>query len=120
MVAAGQPREVGWVIVGNSGCYGSKYRATPGADPFADTFEVVAQSRHGRRAAVSFLFGIPSGRHVSRIDVFREVVGRVRLEAVASDDSIAYQIDGDVAGTLPVEMTMDPESLRIRLPAASE
>jgi diacylglycerol kinase family enzyme len=108
--------EVGWVIVGNARCYGSKYRATPGADPFADRFEVVVQSGRGRRAAVSFLFGIPSGRHVKRKDVAREAVDRVRLEPAVCGDSIPYQIDGDVAGFLPVEISVDPLLLSVRLP----
>ena len=30
---------VGWVIVGNSRCYGGRFHATPGADPFRDTLE---------------------------------------------------------------------------------
>jgi diacylglycerol kinase (ATP) len=109
--------EAGWVIVGNSRCYGSKYRATPGADPFRDDLEVVAQQSAGRRAAVSFLFGIPSGRHVARADVVREVVDRVRLEPASPDDTVSYQIDGDVAGVLPVEISIDPQNLWIRLPA---
>lgn len=116
VLSTGDPTEVGWVIVGNSRCYGSRYRATPGADPFAGHFELVAQSSRGRRAAASFLFGIPSGRHVRRDDVAREVVGRVRLEPTAPGDSIPYQIDGDVAGTLPVEIFVDPLPLLVRLP----
>ena len=120
VVSTSDSTEVGWVIVGNSRCYGSKYRATPGADPFAGNFEVVAQSSRGRRAAMSFLFGIPSGRHVRRSDVARDSVDRVRLEPTVAGDSIPYQIDGDVAGTLPVEITMDPQSLLIRIPTAME
>ena len=109
--------EVGWVIVGNSRCYGSKFRATPGADPFRDDLEVVAQRNRGRRAAMSFLFGIPSGRHVGREDVVREIVDRVRLEPASPEEAVPYQIDGDVIGMLPVEINIDPQALWIRLPA---
>lgn len=111
--------EVGWVIVGNSRCYGSKYCATPGADPFREDLEIVAQQTNGRRAAMSFLFGIPSGRHVTRDDVVREVVDRVRLEPASVGDAVPYQIDGDVAGMLPVEVSIDPKPLWIRLPLRS-
>lgn len=109
--------EVGWVIVGNSRCYGSKFCATPGADPFRDDLEVVAQQNSGRRAAASFLFGIPSGRHVKRDDVVREIVDQVRLEPATPGDAVPYQIDGDVVGVLPVEVRIHPTSLSIRLPA---
>ena len=108
--------DAGWVIVGKSRCYGGRYCATPGADPFRDDLEVVAQQSSGRRAAASFLLGIPRGRHVHRLDVMREVVGRVRIEPAAADTMVPYQVDGDVVGMLPVEVGIDPQSLWVRLP----
>jgi diacylglycerol kinase family enzyme len=117
LVSGGSTEEVGWAIVGNSRCYGSKFCATPGADPFRDRFEVVAQQSSGRRAAMSFLFGIPSGRHVTRDDIIRKVVERVRLEAASPGSAVPYQIDGDVVGVLPVEISIDPNPLWVRLPA---
>jgi diacylglycerol kinase family enzyme len=108
--------EVGWVIVGNSRCYAGKFCATPGADPFRDDLEIVAQRSNGRRAAMSFLFGIPSGRHITRADVVRETVRWARLEPASAGDVVPFQIDGDVVGTLPVEITIDPRPLWIRLP----
>jgi len=111
--------EVGWVIVGNSRCYGSRYRATPGADPFRGDLEVVAQQRSGRKAALSFLFGIPSGRHIALDDVIRQTVEEVRLEPVSPTASVPYQIDGDVIGRLPVEIRVDSRSVLVRLPASA-
>ena len=108
--------DAGWTIVGNSRCYGSRYAATPGANPFRGDLEVVAQTTRGRRAAVSFLLGIPSGRHVRRTDVVVTRSDRVRIEPVSPTAPVPYQIDGDVVGSLPVEVTIDPRSLRVRLP----
>jgi diacylglycerol kinase (ATP) len=108
--------DAGWVIVGKSRCYGGRYCATPGADPFRGDLEVVAQQSSGRRAAASFLLGIPRGRHVHRRDVMREVVGRVRIEPAPADAMVPYQVDGDVVGMLPVEVGIDPQSLWVRLP----
>jgi diacylglycerol kinase family enzyme len=116
VVSGGEVNEVGWVIVGKSRSYAGKFAATPGADPFRGDLEVVAQRSAGRRAAVSFLFGLPSGRHVARDDVEREIVGRVRLEPVPPSEEVPYQIDGDVVGTLPVEVGIHPQPLWIRLP----
>jgi diacylglycerol kinase family enzyme len=116
----GVVKAAGWVIVGKSRCYAGRFCATPGADPFRGDLEVVAQRSSGRRAAVAFLSGIPSGRHVARDDVVREVVSRVRLEPGSPDDIVPYQIDGDVVGTLPVEISIDPQPLWIRLPASLE
>ena len=109
--------EAGWVIVGTSRCYAGNIWATPGADAFRDDLEVVVQKTGGRRAAMAFLFGMPSGRHVRRDDVVRRVTGWVRIESAVPDVNVPYQIDGDVAGVLPVEISIDPQPLMVRLPA---
>jgi diacylglycerol kinase family enzyme len=113
----GVSEEAGWVIVGTSRCYGGRIRATPGADPFRDDLEVVVQKSKGRRAALAFVFDLPSGRHVRRTDVVRSLAARVRIESAVPDNAVPFQIDGDVAGVLPVEIDIDPRSLVIRLPA---
>ncbi len=107
----------GWVIVGTSRCYAGKFRATPGADPFRDDLEVVVQKENGRGAAIAFLFGIPSGRHLRRDDVVHEITRRVRIESALADAVVPYQVDGDIVGTLPVEISVDPRPLSVRLPA---
>lgn len=119
VVFDGTVENAGWVIVGKSRCYAGKFCATPGADPFRDDLEIVAQRSSGRRAAVAFLSGIPSGRHIERGDVVGQVVSRVRLEPESPEDFVPYQIDGDVIGNLPVEITIDSQSLWVRLPAKS-
>ena len=112
----GTTTDAGWVIVGNSRCYAGRFCATPGADPFRDDLEVVTQQSSGRRAAASFLLGIPRGRHVHRPDVMREVVDRVRIEPATTGAKVPYQVDGDVVGVLPVEIGIDPQSLWVRVP----
>jgi diacylglycerol kinase family enzyme len=116
VVANRTVEEAGWVIVGKSRCYAGRFCATPGADPFRDDLEVVAQRSNGRMAAVSFLFGIPSGRHIARRDVVCEIVAGTRIEPVSPGDEVPYQIDGDVVGVLPVEIEIDPRLLWVRLP----
>ena len=106
----------GWAIIGKSACYAGPYHATPAADPFADRFEAVVLTRAKRGAVVPFALGIPAGRHVRRRDVLRFEVDRVGLEPEAGAGPVPYQIDGDVAGHLPVEVWVDPEPLVLRLP----
>ena len=113
----GFDEEAGWVIIGTSRCYAGRLYATPGADPFRDDLEVVVQKTGGRRAAAAFLLSIPSGGHVRRDDVVRRITGRVRIESAVPDRTVPYQIDGDVVGCLPVEVTIDPRPLWVRLPA---
>jgi|AMFO01.1.fsa_nt_gi Sphingosine kinase and enzymes related to eukaryotic diacylglycerol kinase len=109
----------GWVIVGNSRCYGGPFYATPEADPFVPEFEIVVQQAVGRLAAVPFFFSIPSMRHLKRRDVVRRHVTRLVIEPAPGEESVPYQIDGDPAGVLPVEVWPEPARLKVRLPAAS-
>ncbi len=106
----------GWVIVGNSRCFGGPYRATPDADPFAPAFEVVVHQGTGRAAAVGFALGIPLGRHVKRRDVIRFGCDQVTIEPIPGDCRIPYQVDGDPIGNLPVSLEVDPRNLNVRLP----
>lgn len=111
--------EGGWAVVGKSRCYAGRFRATPGADPFRDDFEIVVQKSVGRSASLSFLCGIPRGRHVRRADVVRELVSTARIESAVADSTVPYQIDGDVVGTLPVEIRIDPHPLWVRVPGTT-
>jgi len=108
--------ESGWTVVGNSRCYAGPQQATPGADPFRDDLEVVLQRSVGRWVALSFLVGLLRGRHLQREDVLCETVTSVRLEPESPDQKIPYQVDGDVAGFLPVEISIDDRPLWVRLP----
>ncbi|MFV2071055.1 MAG: diacylglycerol kinase family protein [Thermoanaerobaculales bacterium] len=108
--------ESGWAVIGNSRCYAGPQQVTPGADPFRDDLEVVLQRSVGRWAALSFLVGIPRGGHLQREDVRCETVTRVRLEPVSPGRDIPYQVDGDVVGCLPVEISVDERPLWVRLP----
>lgn len=109
--------EGGWVIAGNSRCYGGRYHATPGANPFEGQFELVAQTSVGRRGAIPFALGIPLGWHVRRRDVVRLCGSRVTLEPVPATSEVPYQLDGDAVGLLPVEAWIADETVAVRLPA---
>ncbi len=115
VVAGAAAFQSGWAIVGTSRCYGGPYHATPEANPFAPTLQVVAQRSVGRRAAIPFALGMPLGRHVTRRDVWSEIVEEVELRPVG-DTRVRYQLDGDLCGELPVRATIDPESLLVRVP----
>jgi diacylglycerol kinase family enzyme len=112
----GEATTGGWTIVGNARCYGGPYHATPGADPFGDRLEVVVQRAVGRRAALPFALSIPLARHVRRRDVLRRGVDRVSIEQLPGAAEVPYQVDGDLAGRLPVSCWVDPEGVVVRLP----
>lgn len=115
--ANGGTVEGGWVVVGNSRCYGGPVRATPGADPFQPGFELVAQTRVGRRPAIGFALALVLGRHVHRPDVVRRRCEQVVVEPVEGGARLPYQVDGDPIMALPVALDVDPRPLLIRVPA---
>jgi len=118
VAAGGTTTTAGWAIVGTSRSYAGPYHATPGANPFSPTFEIVVQRTVGRRFAVPFALGMPFGRHVRRDDVWRAIVDEVKLIPSAGVP-MRYQLDGDLAGELPVRATIDPEMLLVRVPGAA-
>lgn len=108
--------EGGWVIAGNSRCFGGPIRATPGADPFSAGFEVVVHTGQGRRSATAFALSLPLGRHLRRRDVERLTCDSLTIEPVPGDAEVPYQVDGDPLMQLPVTLEVDPGSLVVRLP----
>lgn len=115
--ADGSTVEGGWVVVGNARCYGGRFRATPGADPFQPGFELVAQTRVGRSPAIGFALALALGRHLGRRDVVRQRCRRVVIEAAVDGAQLPYQVDGDPILALPVTLEVDPRALLIRVPA---
>ncbi len=112
----GRRIEGGWAIVGNARCFAGPFHATPGADLFAPTLEAVVHRRSGRLRTLPFLFDLARGCHQNRTDVERLLVDNLRLEC-APGTQLSYQIDGDVAGPLPVEARVHPQTITLRLPA---
>lgn len=106
----------GWVIVGRSRCYAGPFHATPGADTFGDSLEVVLQRPSGRRVALAFAVSVLRGRHVDRRDVTRLETSEIRLEPEVVGAVLPYQVDGDPVVGLPVEIGVDERRLRMRLP----
>jgi diacylglycerol kinase family enzyme len=110
----GEELACGWVIVGNARSYAGPFRATPGADAFRAGFQVVALRSSRRLSVVSFALGLPLGLHLRRRDVV--CLETDELELLAPAGTVAHQVDGDVAGTLPVRVSVDPQALVVRLP----
>ena len=115
-IVDGRSTECGWAIVGKSRCYAGPFQACPDADPFAPSLQMVLNRRQTRRAALSFAVGLSRGKHLERQDVERCHLDTVRLEGAFGSSPPAYQVDGDFKGHLPVEISIHPEPLVVRLP----
>jgi diacylglycerol kinase family enzyme len=113
----GEPSiSAGWAIIGRSRCYAGPFHATPGADPFGGPLEVVLQLGSGRWRAMGFAAGLPWGRHVRRGDVRVWRGTDIELRPADPATPVAYQIDGDPVGHLPVRVSIDSRELKVRVP----
>ena len=119
VVGDGRSTECGWVIVGKGRCYAGPFEACPDADPFEPDFQVVVSRLRTRRAALAFVAGLARGRHLQRSGVEAWRSRSLRLEPGASSSPVAYQVDGDFKGLLPVDVGIHPKTLVVRLPKAS-
>ncbi|MEN8163000.1 MAG: diacylglycerol kinase family protein [Acidobacteriota bacterium] len=115
-IVGNRSTECGWVIVGKSRCYAGPFHACPEADPFSPSFQIVLNRRGTRRSALAFSAALARGKHLSRPGVERCDLDTLRLEAVSGSAPLPYQVDGDFKGHLPVEISIHPKPLVVRLP----
>ena len=101
------------VVAGNVRCYGSGYVITPEArleEPMLDV--VVFQGRSGFDY-LRYLFGVAGGFHVKFKDIVHFHAERLEVVATAGQH---YQLDGEPAGKVPVQLEIRPNALRVLLP----
>lgn len=115
-IVDGHALECGWAVVGKSRSYAGPFHACPDADPFAPSLQMVVNRGRSRRSALDFALGLARGTHLSRPDVETRMLETVRLEGAGGPDPVPYQVDGDFKGHLPVEISIHPKSLVVRLP----
>lgn len=96
------------VVVGNGSKYGGRFSITPDASLFDPFFYVFILTSGTRSALMVAVAGILLGRHLPKgaITYFRtdrlSLLGNARL-----------QTDGDRAGNLPVDISIEPDCLNI-------
>jgi len=62
---------------------------------------------------IRYLGGIVAGRHIYWADVTRQTIVRCRI---TSPLPVSYQLDGDYAGRLPLDIHVLPKQITLRLP----
>jgi len=104
---------VRWLFVFNLPCYGGGFRLAPqatGADGYLD----LCGLRRGHVVpSLWYLMNVICGRHQSLRDC---TVRRVRRLRITADAAVPYQLDGDPAGCLPVDIRILPGRLTLVVP----
>jgi diacylglycerol kinase (ATP) len=104
------------VIVGKTHLYGGRYVITPDARLEEPLLDVVLF--RGRRGIdyLRYMVGVIGGFHLRFKDVVH--IKTDQLE-VSSRQPIPYQVDGELAGEVPVTVGISPHTVRFLLPSLS-
>ncbi|HKF34524.1 MAG TPA: diacylglycerol kinase [Jatrophihabitantaceae bacterium] len=101
--------------VGNAPTYGGGMRICPEADAADGLLDVTVVRAMPRRRLVRFFPSVYTGTLARHHEVEMYRAATVRLDA----RGIRAYADGELVGSLPVEVTVVPRALRILTPAAS-
>jgi diacylglycerol kinase family enzyme len=99
----------------NLPCYGGGLRIAPQACGSDGLLDLCAFRRGGVWHGLRYAGAVLLGRHQKMTDW---TMGRVRRLRITSAASVPYQLDGDPAGFLPVEVEVLPGRLTLVVPAS--
>jgi diacylglycerol kinase family enzyme len=113
-------RDVGkccWVMSFNLPKYGGGLEIEPNALGDDGFLDVIVFERGSIASGLRYVAGIWTGRHLDAEDVTRLRGKSIRVEA---RKSVAFQLDGDYGGQLPLEITTLPAAVPLLVPNAEE
>ncbi len=110
----GQGFQAALLIVSRTKNYGGPVQLTRRADLFSDEFEVCLFQRRNRFLYLLYFLALQAGL----LERFRDVrfLRTRRVEAQPGKQRIQVQVDGELAGTLPMDFAIVPEALSLLVP----
>ena len=99
---------------GNTSSYGGGVRMLPDADPEDGHLDVCLIAGVSRLTALRLLATVYLGRRLTHPSVR---TFRTRRLGIESAESQSFVCDGELAGTTPVEVVIEPRALSVQLPA---
>jgi diacylglycerol kinase (ATP) len=96
-------------IVGRAPLYGGFLRPTPRASLRRDDLDACAFTTRSPAALIGLLPALWSGSHVGREGVLDRMV--TRLRASSDHPDVPVQLDGELAGRLPMEFAVSERLL---------
>lgn len=104
------------VAIGNGQFHGGGMRPCPAAVPNDGIFDVTVIHYAGALKLLSSISMLYSGEVYSHPDVRHFQAARILAESTSATE---IEIDGEPLGTLPLEVTLLPQQLRVLVPASS-
>lgn len=102
-----------WVMSFNLPKYGGGLEIEPNALGDDGLLDVIVFERGSIVSGLRYVAGIWTGRHLEAEDVTRLRGSSIRVEA---SKPVAYQLDGDFGGHLPLEITTLPAAVPLLIP----
>jgi diacylglycerol kinase (ATP) len=115
VTAGGRAFEAAQVIIGRTKYYAGPFRITVGADLFSNYFEVALFTSTSRFRYPAHVGEIWSAKLQQQSDVQFVKTDCVRCAAPA-EGAVYAEIDGEPAGTLPIEFRIVPDALTLVVP----
>jgi YegS/Rv2252/BmrU family lipid kinase len=112
ITADGQSFQAPQVIIGRTKHYGGPFQLTPGADLFSDQFEAAVFTTTNRFRYPAHMIAVWLARLGQQSDVHFVKTQRVLCRAAAGH-TIYVELDGEPAGTLPMEFHVVPNALTL-------
>jgi diacylglycerol kinase (ATP) len=109
---AGEPHSCRWMFGFNLPLYALGLPIAPDASAADGQLDVCTFERGNAWSVLRYLWHVRRGAHTALADTVMMRGRCFRLEAHDSP-SIAYQVDGDYGGTLPVDVEVLPGELRL-------
>lgn len=103
----------GWAMAFNFPCYGGGLNIEPDAVGDDGALDLITFKGQSILSGLSYVLRIPFKRHLRHRHVRREKAVEVRFE---SSERVAYELDGDYVGRLPLQIRTLPGRVRLLVP----
>lgn len=113
VTVAGETHTAASLIVANGHFYAGRFVVAPEADLSDPTLIAARFTKQGRGAALIYAAALPLGLLPKLPSLTRQRIQSVRVDGPAGEP---VQADGDIIGTLPVEISLATERLTIFAP----
>jgi diacylglycerol kinase (ATP) len=101
-----------WALVFNMPRYAAELAVEPDACEDDGVLDLCSLCYGSIASGTRYLGGIVTGRHIRWKDVIRRPITQCRITSPAR---VAFQIDGDYAGRLPLDIGVLPGRIRLRV-----
>jgi diacylglycerol kinase family enzyme len=97
--------------------YAGNLTIEPGAQDDDGLFDVIAFRGGSVTSGIRYVMEIWLGRHLKNSSVVRTKGKSILIE---SDARVPFQLDGDYAGKLPLDIEMLPNAVRLLIPPGGQ